>query len=445
MDDIFAKDKSFADLGLGPDLVKAVDDLGFKHPTHVQAQVMPVAIAGRDVLAQSKTGTGKTAAFGLPILERLDGKTPFAALILCPVRELAVQVAHEMRNFARYTDLKIVPVYGGQRMSVQIPKLQKGPEVIVGTPGRVMDFHRRGLLPYDNLQIAVLDEVDRMLDIGFREDIRRILGSLQQRHQTIFVSATISDEIDRLARRYLHEPEKFVLKASSLTVAEVAQHYFPVERWDKNRLLLHLLKHEDVELTLVFCRTKLTVDGLTGYLNRKGVDAHAIHGDLHQGKRNQVMTKLRSGELSVLVASDLASRGLDVDDISHVINFDLPEDPEIYVHRIGRTARAGRKGIAWSFVTPEQGDLLTAIEMLTNVEIDEVEYPDFKPGPVPSAVVDQRQRDEERRENASRQHSRIAVEPPVEKEIDASKFPGGLVPTKLPAKRMGGRLRTRRR
>ncbi len=381
--EIFETAISFEQLGLRSELLKGIASLGFEHPTHVQATLIPVALGGRDILGQSKTGTGKTAAFGLPVLHRVLEDCPelgFGALILTPTRELAIQVAHEFRNLARFTDLRVLPVYGGQPIRVQVPKLKKGPQVIVGTPGRVMDFHHRGLLPYDKIRVAVLDEVDRMLDIGFREDIRRILGSMRHEHQTIFVSATISHEIERLARQYLNSPEKLVLTASSLTVSQVEQHYFPVEPWDKSRLLVHLLKHESPDLTLVFCRTKQTVDGLTDYLNRKKIPAHAIHGDMYQGKRNRVMSKLRQGQLSVLVASDLAARGLDVEDITHVINFDLPDDPEIYVHRIGRTARTGRKGIAWSFVTPDQGDLLTRIEMLTNVQIDQRELRGIQAG-----------------------------------------------------------------
>ncbi len=445
--EIFDTGRSFADLGLHESLLRGIEQIGFRHPTHVQSDVVPLALTGRDILAQSKTGTGKTAAFALPILHHMVlDPSPFGALILCPTRELAIQVAHECRNLGRHSDLKILAIYGGQRMNVQIPKLKKNPHIIVGTPGRVMDFHRRGLLPYDKLRYAVLDEVDRMLDIGFREDIRRILGSLRQRHQTIFVSATISAEIEKLARQYLTDPQKLVTAAASLTVNQVEQRHFSVERWDKNRLLLHLLEREALALTLVFCRTKLTVDALTEYLQRKSVDAHAIHGDLHQGKRNRVMAQLRGGELSVLVASDLAARGLDVDDITHVINFDLPEDPEVYVHRIGRTARAGRNGIAWSFVTPEQGNLLTAIEKLTNVEITKAEYDDFEPGPVPAAVVTQRKRDEERKALAAVEYNRATVAPPKQAEsADPSKFPGGVVPIAMPSKRMGGRLRTRRR
>ena len=447
MDEVFDTGKSFSDLGLDESLLRAVEQLGFEHPTRIQADLIPVAVTGRDILGQSKTGTGKTIAFGLPVMQRIQPEDAFGSLILVPTRELAVQVGHELRNLCRFSSIKVLAIYGGQRMRVQAPKLEKGPQVVVGTPGRVMDFHRRGLLPYDRVKIAVLDEVDRMLDIGFREDIRRILGAMKQKHQTIFVSATISEEIQKLARRYMHDPAEIdVTESKSLTVERVQQRYIAVQTWDKNRLLVHLLRHEDPAMTLIFCRTKQTVDALTEFLKRKDIDAHAIHGDMYQRKRNQVMTKLRSGELSVLVASDLAARGLDVDDITHVINYDLPEDPEIYVHRIGRTARAGREGVAWSFVTPDQGPLLTAIEMLTNVEIPEDTSSEFEPGPEPAHVVAARelkeQRDEARRLNANRA---TVAPPPTSSEADASKFPGGAVPVAQPGKRMGGRMRTRRR
>jgi superfamily II DNA/RNA helicase len=270
---------------------------------------------------------------------------------------------------------------------------------------------------------------------------------MKQAHQTVFVSATISAEIEKLARQYMRDPVRLELAASkSLTVSQVKQSYFSVQPWDKNRLLVHLLKHEDPALTIVFCRTKHTVDALTEYLNRHDIDAHSMHGDMYQNKRNRVMQKLRSGELSVLVASDLAARGLDVDDISHVINYDLPEDPEVYVHRIGRTARAGRNGIAWAFVTPDQGELLTGIEMLTNVEIPSAEYADFAPGPVPASVAAEREKAAARSAALREELSRKPMTPPgPEAEKDTSKFPGGLVPASLPPKRMGGKMRTRRR
>ncbi len=311
-----------------------------------------------------------------------------------------------------------------------------------------MDLHQRGHLPYNQIKIAVLDEVDRMLDIGFRDDIRKILGGLRQKHQTIFVSATISDEINRLSKKYMKDAKLLDVTSSSgsLTVAQVSQEYLPVEPWDKQRLLYHLLSHEEVAMTLIFCKTKATVDKLTRFLTKKDVDAAAIHGDLQQSKRNSVMQQLRDGKLSVLIASDLASRGIDVDNITHVINYDVPEDPEIYVHRIGRTARAGRGGIAWMFVTPEQGPLLTQIEALTNVEITIKEYPDFKPGPEPRVVKERREKEKQRIEASREGKSRTKVDIPSEQEgKDDKSFPGGVVPKGLPNKRMGGRVRTRRR
>ena len=438
---------SFADLGLSEALLKGVAKMGFQRPTRAQADMIPPTLAGKDILGQSKTGTGKTAAFGLPLLQRLDKDTPFNVLILAPTRELACQVGDDLRKMAAFTPVRVVTVYGGQRVRVQADRLKRKPSVVVGTPGRVMDMHGRGLLPYDNVRFAVLDEVDRMLDIGFRDDIRRILGAITHDRQTIFVSAIISQEIERLARQYMRDPVRIEITTSTtLTVSEVVQRYFTVEPWDKKRLLVHLLTHEDPALTLIFCRTKQTVDGLANYLNRKGIDAHAIHGDMYQGKRTRVMGKFKRGELSVLVASDLAARGLDVNDISHVINFDLPDDPEVYIHRVGRTARAGKVGVAWSFITPEQGQMLIAIERLTNVEIHEEEYRDFEPGPIPPDVVAQKERADQRQQQLRVEHSRTPMAPPSEEEArDETKFPGGVVPTALPSRRIGGRLRSRRR
>ncbi|MBC8309441.1 MAG: DEAD/DEAH box helicase [Phycisphaerales bacterium] len=446
--EIFDTKQTFADIGLNENLQKAVDKAGFKHPTIIQSKLIPLAITGIDVLGQSRTGSGKTAAFGLPALSILKEEDAYGALILVPTRELAIQVATELEELGQFTNLKAVPIYGGQKINTQITKLEKRPQIIVGTPGRVMDLHQRGHLPYDRIKIAILDEVDRMLDIGFRDDIRKILGGLKQKHQTIFVSATISDEINRLSKKYTNNAKLLDVTSSSgsLTVAQVSQEYLPVEPWDKQRLLFHLLTHEEAAMTLIFCKTKATVDKLTKFLTKKDIDAAAIHGDLQQSKRNSVMQQLRDGKLSVLIASDLASRGIDVENITHVINYDVPEDPEIYVHRIGRTARAGRGGIAWMFVTPEQGQLLTQIETLTNVEVPIKEYPDFVPGPEPKRVREERQKEEERIEKSREGKSRTKVDIPSEQEgKDDSSFPGGVVPKGLPNKRMGGRVRTRRR
>lgn len=442
--DIFDADQTFASLGLSESICRSIAERGYVHPTKIQANLIPIVLSGKDCLGQAKTGTGKTAAFALPALHKIPKDSALSVLILVPTRELAIQVAKEIHDFAKHSGHQVVPIYGGQPISTQVQKLQRGPAIIVGTPGRVMDLHERRLLSYDNIQYAVLDEVDRMLDIGFREDIRKILGSLKNHPQTVFVSATISPDIEKLARQYLRDPEKIVTAAQSLTVSQVRQSYFAVERWDKRKLLLHLLRKEEPALTLVFCRMKRTVDEVTLFLGKNGIDAHQMHGDMYQTKRDKVMVKLREGGLSVLVASDLASRGLDVDDISHVINYDLPEDPEIYVHRIGRTARAGREGVAWSFVCPDQGDLLTSIESLANIEIPVSTYDDFIPGQVPADIHAQRELDQARRQNSMESKSRnpLATRPDA---TDLTRFPGGLVPTQPPPKRLGGRLTTRRR
>ncbi len=449
MQDIFDLSKNFADLGLRDALLEAITAKGFKHPTHIQASLIPVALTGRDVLGQAKTGSGKTAAFALPILQMLRPDEPFSALVLVPTRELAVQVAHEISDFGSYAKLGVAAIYGGQPIPKQIEKLKQNPAVLVGTPGRVMDMQGRGLLPYDHVRFAVLDEVDRMLDIGFRDDIRKILTALRKGPQTIFVSATISPEIEKLARSYMKDPAKIVSVQKSLTVERVNQSYLPVEPWDKRRLLLHLLTHEKPGLTVVFCRMKRTVDEVAKYLQDKKIDVLAMHGDMFQAKREKVMGKLREGDLKVLVASDLASRGLDVEDITHVVNYDLPEDPEAYIHRIGRTARAGRDGVAWSFVCPDQGDLLSAIEQLANVEIPRKEYPDFTPGQVPIEVQQRREAEVRKKEDLAKQRSRhemVLPDPVAAKDSAkaAEMFPGGLVPVALPEKRLGGRLRSGR-
>ena len=449
--EIFEETKAFGDLGLRNSVLKGIEACEFKHPTVTQNLLVPPILAGKDVLGQAKTGTGKTAAFGLPMLNNLDKDAPFQALVLAPTRELAIQITHEINDLGQFTPIKAMTLFGGEAVRTQATKLQKGAQIVVGTPGRVMDMLERGFLHFKNIKMVVLDEVDRMLDIGFREDIRRILEQTPPGRQTILVSATVSPEIEKLARRYLRDPEKIIVHSGSLTVSMVKQHYLSVNQWDKKRLLLHLLRHEAPALTVVFCRLKRTVDELARGLTERGIDAIAMHGDMPQGKRNTTMKRLRDGELKVLVASDLASRGIDVEGITHVINFDIPEDPELYVHRIGRTARAGRGGVAWSFITPEQGDLLTAVENLINAEVPKLEYPDFKATPAPPGY-------EGRRLLPEGEHAPGSTPPPGEEggkpvgriaqtlhpdlpvtdpaKVDESKFPGSVVPTKMPARRL---------
>ena len=369
----FRLDLGFKDLGLKKEILDTVAALGFDHPTKIQAELVPLALTGRDILGQAKTGTGKTAAFALPLLNMVTPGERFSAIVVAPTRELAVQIKQDFDQLGSGTGLTAVTIYGGQSIRTQADRLAKGPEIIVGTPGRILDMVERGYLNLSHVRFAVLDEVDRMFDIGFRDDIKRILKQCPDKRQTIFVSATMTDEIESLARRFMSDPEKLVVSSGSLTVELVKQGYVTVEPWDKKRMLAHLLTHEEPALTIVFCRMKRTVDDVVRYLSRKNIEAHAIHGDMSQGKRNSVMSQFRSGQLAVLVASDLASRGIDVEGITHVVNYDLPEDPDIYVHRIGRTARAGRDGHAWSLVTPKQGSLLTDIELLVNTEIPKME------------------------------------------------------------------------
>jgi ATP-dependent RNA helicase DeaD len=453
MNEIFDLDVTFASLGLNPLVLKGLEEVGFKHPTSIQSALIGPILAGRDVMGQAKTGTGKTAAFGLPILTAVDENGGLQALVLAPTRELAMQITSEINRLGNCCPIRAVAVVGGESSRNQIRDIQHS-QIIVGTPGRVMDLHGRGELSFDNLRFAVLDEVDRMLDIGFRDDIRQILSRIKGEHQTVFVSATISAEIEKLGRQFMKpDAEKISTIADSLTVSQVVQKYVPVLPWDKDRMALHLLQTEETALTVVFCRTKRKVSQLTKFLSTNGIDAFEIHGDLPQSKRNRIIERLRSGKLEVLVASDLASRGLDVEGITHIINYDLPEDPEVYVHRIGRTARAGRSGTAWALVTPTQGQLLSEIEKLTNVHIEKLEYGDFKARPKPADWRDDvpgfppsgpsisgpppRNRFEE---PASLPIADAGEAPPV----DTALFPSGIVPKGMPKKGLGSHFRTRR-
>ncbi len=446
-DDIFSG-LTFASLGVRDSVLKSLDAMGFSKPTKIQAGLIPAVLAGKDVIGQAKTGTGKTAAFGLPVLCKLTKEQACGALILVPTRELCLQVAAELNELGQFTPIRAIAVYGGDRIQTQVDQLKKGPQIIVSTPGRLMDMVERGHISLKNVKFAILDEVDRMLDIGFRDDIRRIFGKCPPpgERQTVFVSATMTPEVERLARSHSKDAEKIVaVTAGALTTALVKQFYLPVQPWDKKKLLAHLLTHEEPAVTLVFCRMKRTVDDVCKYLQAKKLEVHAIHGDMYQRKRNKVIEQLQSGDLKVLIASDLASRGLDVEGISHVINYDLPDDPEVYVHRIGRTARIGREGVAWSFCTPEQGELLTSIEMLINTEIPKLEYPDFVPTPPPRGVPAGPGGGPEvkKPEPVNRIAATMAPPVPAASTVDPSKFPGGIVPSKLPAKRMFGRVKGR--
>ncbi|MEM6260602.1 MAG: DEAD/DEAH box helicase [Planctomycetota bacterium] len=450
MSDTLRTDITFDDLGLREDVLAGIKSYGFVHPTDIQAELIPVALEGTDVIGQAKTGTGKTAAFTLPILHNADPKIKGQALILAPTRELANQIAKEIQDLAQGTEIKVTSIIGGESMRDQKDSMDKGGHIMVGTPGRVMDLHGRGMINFANIRYVVLDEVDRMLDIGFRDDIKKILSKMRGSHQTIFVSATMDKEIESLARAFMHEDAtKITTVGAALTVSMVDQLHLPVERWDKKQLLLHLLTHEEPATTVVFCRTKMTVRKVAQYLKQKNINVREIHGDLHQSKRNRVMQQMRDNKLDVLIASDLAARGLDVEHITHVINYDLPEDPEVYVHRIGRTARAGRRGTAWSFVSPDQGQMLSDIEKLVGVLIEQKHYPDFKPGPVPKDVQEERAGLKKVMEGKSTTADRV-VKPDHEasgmsdEELKAM-FPDGKIPKTMPKRGIGAKFRRRGR
>jgi ATP-dependent RNA helicase DeaD len=428
----------FAKYGLKRDLVRACLAAGFKRPSEIQRRVIPLALAGKDVLGQSKTGSGKTASFLLPILHAIDVSRPgIQALILVPTRELAQQVNEEVRKLSRFAPVKSLAIVGGRRMRSQLDELRRNPKLVVGTPGRILDHLSRGTLDLSHIGFAVLDEVDRMLDIGFRDDIRQILKSIRSaRHQTIFVSATISDEIAKLAGQYMHEPEKVYLAPDDLTVDKIEQFYCPVERHDKYRLMKLLLAAEKPERCIIFCATKRMADDLAERMSRNGLNAVEIHGDLQQNQREKVIARFRKGDIRYLVATDLASRGLDIPEVTHIINYDIPADPEVYVHRIGRTARMGATGKAITFVTREEGPQLTQIEMLINKEVPALKVEGFV------ATIKQPVEKPAESPAAPRPVSRFRL--PVFAN-DEALVQAGAVPPKAPVKTLGSKFQPSRK
>jgi len=373
----------FADLGLEPPILEALVAINFREPSEIQKAMIPHVLAGRDIMGQARTGTGKTAAFGLPILQMIDTAAPLQALVLCPTRELAAQAVGEFRRFAKMRPIHCVPVYGGHGLAQQLHQLGRKPHVAIGTPGRVLDLLGREALQTNHVRFIVLDEVDRMLDIGFRDDIKRILSRFSTQRQTILVSATISPEIKRLAQQYMRDPVEVNVSGDDLTVESVDQFFVSVEPWDKYRALKLFLQQEKPKLMIVFTNTKHGARKLAKRLFADGIEAKEIHGDLVQQKREKVMERFRRHQIPILVATDLASRGIDVSAVTHIVNYDLPQDTEVYVHRVGRTARMGAVGRAVTFVTREQGSELTKIEMLINKELSRLEIAGFKPSPPP--------------------------------------------------------------
>lgn len=371
--------KAFADLGVDTPVLMGLRKVGFTEPSDIQRELIPPILAGRDILGQARTGTGKTAAFGIPALQRIDRDGRLQALCLVPTRELAVQVTAEIHRIGEFTGVHCVAVYGGQKIATQMHKLGKKHHFVIGTPGRVMDMIGRRILDISNVKIAILDEVDRMLDIGFRDDIRKILQCIKADHQTVFVSATIDDDIRKLALGYTNDPLQVNVSRDDITVDDVEQGYVTAERNDKFNLLKIILEHDNPESVIVFTNTKAAAHRLAKKLFDIGVEAMEIHGDLVQRKRDRVMDSFRKHRLKVLVATDLAARGIDVHNVTHIINFDIPVDPQVYVHRIGRTARMGARGKAVTFVSREEGRQLTEVERLINKEVPEMKYPGYSP------------------------------------------------------------------
>ncbi len=349
---------TFSDLFLSEDLLSAITEMGYEIPTPIQEQSIPVMLDGHDMIGQAQTGTGKTAAFGLPILEKINpADKTVQALILCPTRELCVQIASELDKMsARKRGIKILSVYGGDSMSRQLRGLKDGVQIVVGTPGRVMDHLRRGTLKISNLKVAVMDEADEMLNMGFREDMETILQDTPSEKQTVMFSATMSKPIQEISRKFLRTPRIIKVADKSITASTIEQIYFETRGAKKSTIISNLIQLHELKLSLVFCNTKARTDEITEELRKAGLKAEALHGDLSQSLRNQVLARFKSSNINVLVATDVAARGLDVNNVDAVFNFDLPHDDEYYVHRIGRTGRAGKTGRAFSFAESRKDD-----------------------------------------------------------------------------------------
>ena len=347
---------TFEEMCLDTRIMRAIAEMGFEQPSPIQAQSIPIAVEGKDMIGQARTGTGKTASFGIPMLQRINPKDKnLQAIVLCPTRELAIQSANEIRKLAKFLHgIKVLPIYGGQEISKQIRSLKGGVQIVIGTPGRVMDHLRRHTLKPQTVDIVVLDEADEMLNMGFREDIETILGQLPEERQTMLFSATMPKPILEIAKRYLHEPEIVKVIQKELTVPKIEQYYYEVNPRKKNDVLSRLLDMYDPSLSLVFCNPKRKVDELVADFKGRGYFAEGLHGDMKQSQRDRVMNGFRNGRTDILVATDVAARGIDVDDVEAVFNYDVPQDDEYYVHRIGRTGRAGREGRAFTLVVGKE-------------------------------------------------------------------------------------------
>ena len=366
----------FSALNLHPQLVQAVVERGYVTPTPIQEGIIPLMIEGRDVIGQAQTGTGKTAAFALPILHNLAaGQRHVQAIVLTPTRELAIQVSEAMSEYGQHRNVRVLTIYGGQSYHIQISGLKRGADIVVGTPGRVLDLMNKDLLDISNVRTLVLDEADEMLSMGFIEDIETILNATPAERQTALFSATMPTEIRRLADKYMHTPQSVTIQREQMTVAAIEQRYYMVHQADKIAALSRLFEMEEITSALIFVRTRAGTGDLANELTARGYPAEALNGDLNQEARERTLNRFRQNKINVLVATDVAARGLDIDDISHVINYELPEMSELYVHRIGRTGRAGKTGIAISLVAPYERRYLRNIESYTRQRINKANLP----------------------------------------------------------------------
>ena len=366
---------NFEDFNLSKETIKSISEIGFEEPTPIQVSTIPLIMGGHDIVGQAQTGTGKTAAFGIPIIEKCqNGRNPFA-IVLEPTRELAVQVTQEVHKIGKYKNISVLPVYGGTSIDRQIKALQRGVNVIVGTPGRVLDLLRRKTLSLSEVKIVVLDEADEMLDMGFIEDIETILKATPAERQTLLFSATIPQQIINIAKQYMSSPEKIRINTKDIVIPKIRQIFYEVREENKVNALSRLLDVEDPQLAIVFCHTKSEVDDVFMKLSQLGYNAGALHGDYKQARRDEVMNKFRGGMLDILVATDVAARGLDIKDVTHVINYSIPQNPDSYVHRIGRTGRAGKSGMAITFVNPREYKHLRLIEKTARTIIDRKKLP----------------------------------------------------------------------
>ncbi|MEA1064510.1 ATP-dependent RNA helicase RhlE [Erwinia sp. HR93] len=379
---------SFDSLGLNADILRAVAEQGYHEPTPIQRQAIPVVLRGRDLMASAQTGTGKTAGFTLPLLQLLSqkaphqkGRRPVRALILTPTRELAAQVGENVREYSKYLDIRSLVVFGGVSINPQMMKLRSGVDVLIATPGRLLDLEHQNAVKLDSIEILVLDEADRMLDMGFIHDIRRVLAKLPPRRQNLLFSATFSDEIKQLAEKLLHNPEEVAVARRNTASEQVTQHVHFVDKKRKRELLSLMIGQGNWRQVLVFTRTKHGANHLAEQLSKDGITAAAIHGNKSQGARTRALANFKSGDIRVLVATDIAARGLDIEELPYVVNYELPNVPEDYVHRIGRTGRAAATGEALSLVCVDEHKLLRDIERLLKREIPRIALPGFEPDP----------------------------------------------------------------